>query len=233
MFTNASELVTRSFNLADIVSKDLETVSGSQSAEGLRILNDLLDELSIDGRYVLYYGYMTLPLIEGQEKYNVPGLIDVDPLTFNIGKVRYEMMRVERRQYLGSSRVDDVKSLPFTYYTERVLGGTDIYLYFSPADNYTLNITGKMSLVNVKPFDNLRLQLDGFSISYLTYALAIRLLDAYGLPVPAEIQKRHDIIENQLADIGKKDMTVTRVSSLQSFPMGYWARANLSTGWTP
>ncbi len=233
MTTTATELVSRAFYLSEIVSRDLETVSGSQSSDGLRMLNDLLDEKSMTGRYIPYYGHLSSSLIKGQQKYNFPGLIEVDAITFNIGDVRYAMQKAQRREYFGSNRVDNIESLPYQYYPERVLGGTDIYLYFSPADDYELKITGKLSLLNVGPFSNLRDQIDGFYISYLTYDLAVRLCEYYSVPTPSDIQRRLQTIESQLVNVEPLDFRVNLISSFPTRGVGMYGQANLGRGWLP
>ena len=71
-----------------VVSRDFETVTGSQQADGLDMLNDLLNEKAAKGNMIPYYSHATFNCVIGQEKYNIPGLMEISALTFIEGTVR-------------------------------------------------------------------------------------------------------------------------------------------------
>src|ERR1019366_7669509 len=91
----------------------------------------------------------TFNLVQGQELYFIPNLLQIDALTLNDGVNRYLMIEQSRRDYFATSRVDNIQSLPMTFRQERVLGGTNLYFYFFPNKVYTINYSGKFCFTDV------------------------------------------------------------------------------------
>lgn len=228
------ELISNAYYLSNIVSRDEETVAGSQLADGLRMLNDILSEKSMSGRHIPYYGHSTLNTVKGQEEYDVPDLIVTDAVTFNIGEVRYSMRRRHRKFYFGSPRVDNIESLPYSYHPERIKGGTRLYLYFLPVDVYVVKITGKFALTQLAADDELSDTLDNYYVSYLTYKLAKRLCDFYDITFSQQKMQTLMELEDQLNDISPQDLSIKKMSTLTNKVSGYnWADVNIGRGWRP
>src|SRR6267154_4221701 len=113
------QLVTRSWYLSGIVARRLQSVTGDQATDGLFLLNALLDWKSIQIDLIPYWTYYEFPAEVGVEQYYIPNLFAVESLTFNIGTVRYATSPATRTQYFGTSRVDNINSLPGTWYFNR------------------------------------------------------------------------------------------------------------------
>lgn len=228
------ELISDAYYLSGVVSRDFETVAGSQLADGLRMLNQILSEKSMSGRGIPYYGHSTFNAIPDQEDYDIDNLILVDSVTFNIGDVRYYMQRVSRRPYNGAGRVDDISSLPFSYNVERKLNGSTISLYYLPNQAYKIRVTGKFSLSSLDADTDLTLSLDDFYVSYLTYQLAKRLAQFNGLAFSTDKELTLRKLESQINKIEKPDMSMKTRSVLVSRPRQAvnYAQANLGRGWT-
>ena len=142
----ASTLITRSFYLSQILARDFQTLSGSQEADGLFLLNEALDEKASDVSLIPYYQQYVLNTVAGTESYFIPNLLEADSVTFNIGDVRFSMNEMTRKEYFGTPRIDSLQSLPFSYRIERDLGGSTIYLYFLPSQDFVVKIWGKFGL---------------------------------------------------------------------------------------
>lgn len=227
-----SELINEAWYLSSIVARDLETVSGSQSADGLRILNNLLAEKSITGRYIPYTSHLTIPCEVGVAEYSIPGLVDVDTVTFNLGTVRYPMIRSSVRRFFGTGRIDNIETLPWQYYVERELGGSKIYLYYSPNETYPLNISGKFALSEVEMGQDLNDSLDRFYQIYLQHQLADRMCKFYGLQLNPGVQQTLDTLDKQINNVAPRDYTITKYSTLGSTETFNWGQINLGKGWT-
>jgi hypothetical protein len=145
----AADLITRSWYLSGIVSRNLQTPTGSQMSDGLYLLNALLDYKQIETDLIPYWTYLEIPLIPHQEYYFLPNICDIELTTFNIGTVRYPMESTSRRKYFGSSRVDHISTLPFDWQFNRGEGGGTLSLYFKPAANYSLKMMVKIFLTDV------------------------------------------------------------------------------------
>jgi hypothetical protein len=170
MAYTALQLVTRAFYLSQIVSRDLQVPSASQITDGLYLLNAILDFKRTDLREIPYYRQYDFDTVQGQEKYNVPGLLTVDSMTFNIGPVRYSMAEQTRVGYFGQYRIDNVESLPYEYRMERTLDGTDVYMYFVPSQIFKMKIWGKFGLNSVDLTTNMS---DFYDLLYRIFKIRI------------------------------------------------------------
>lgn len=142
------KLITEAWYTSGIVSREFETVSGTQVNDGLNFLNQILADTTIEKDVIPYYLKYTLPAVAGQEEYYIPNLEQLETLVFFINDVRYQMREIDRKIYFGASRAR-VNSLPFNWHLERCVGGAKIYLYFFPQTNYPLEAWGQFRLSQV------------------------------------------------------------------------------------
>lgn len=233
MTYNTKQLITNAYYLSGIVSRDLQTVSPSQISDGLFLLNSLLNIKSANVRLIPYFKQYDFNAVIGQEKYFVPNLLQIETLTFNIGDVRFSSQYVTRRPYFGSGRVDNIQSLPFSWHFERTLGGTDIYLYFLPQEEFPMKIWGKFALSDVTLDQDLSLTLDLYYIEYLRYALAEYICNDYNITFSPRGYQRLKELEGIIRDISPPDLSLSKISSLESRPGLNWGDVNLGDGWRP
>ncbi|AXH77667.1 MAG: portal protein [Caudoviricetes sp.] len=143
------QLITNAYYASGIVSREFETVSGSQMNDGLQFLNDILADKAIEKDMVPYFTKYEFFAIAGQEQYFIPNLEAIETLTFFLNNVRYQMREINRKVYFGSSRANNINSLPFNWHMERCLNGANLFLYFFPQTNYPLEIWGTFRLTSV------------------------------------------------------------------------------------
>jgi hypothetical protein len=233
MAYTALQLITRSYYLAQLVSRDLQTPTGDQISDGLYLLNAILDFKGTDLRLIPYFTNFTLPTVQGQELYVIPNLLLIDTITFNIGPVRYSMNEMTRYEYFGTPRVDNIQSLPYGYRYERQLDGGNLYLYFLPQDVYQVKIWGKFALTEVGLQTDLSTLYDFYYIEYLRYELANYLCGEYGDTFPEASQKKLDEIRKKLMDVSPKDLAIRKRSYFTGSPSFGWQEVNLFKGWWP
>jgi hypothetical protein len=229
----ATQLISEAYYLAGVVARGQQTVTGQQASDGLRLLNALLAMKTANGRKVPYFSQYTTNAVIGQETYLIPNLIDSEAVTFNQQTIRFSMQEQNRKKYFGSARVNNIQSLPFNFHLERTKGGANLYLYFLPNDTYPITITGKFSLTKIASLDtDLETTLDDFYIEYLRYALADYICNQYNLSFAPQSQTKLNEYEAIVTDVSPLDLTVTKLSSLQSGNGLNWAMVNFP-GWTP
>ncbi len=233
MAYTVTDLVTRAFYLSQVVSRELETVSGQQLSDGLTWLNALLSLKSANSRLIPYYQLYQFNAVPTVEEYFVPNLVQPETLTFNIGPVRYSTQPVSRRPYFGAGRVDNIYSLPFNWHFERTLGGSNIFMYFIPDQNYPIKIWGKFGFTDVTLNQDLLTLYDQYYIDYLRYRLAQRICSEYGIPMQPQAYQELLEIEDELVDVSPPDMTLTKYSSLQGSTGINWGDINIGRGWRP
>jgi hypothetical protein len=227
----ASLLISRAWNLSGIVARDFETEMGSEGADGLFLLNELLEYKACDLKLIPYFQRVEFNLVQGQERYYIPNLYQIETFTFNIGEVRFPTFSASRTQYFGDGRVDNIQALPFEWHLERTWGGSYFYVYFLPQQQYLGKISGKFALTNVELQTNLAEFYDGFYISYLRYALANFMSLEYDITFAEDKAKMMRQMEQKLIYVSPPDLSVRKISFMNSNAPFSWAHANISPAW--
>lgn len=229
-----SNLITDAYYLSSIVSRDFETPTGSQMSDGLRLLNDVLADRTIDNGTIPYSKKLAITATPGVSIYTIQDMINLEIFVFYIGDVRYETQNQQRYQFFGTYRATNIQSLPFSWHFERELDGGKLYLYFIPNDAYPMEVWGTFSLSSVTEFQDLSLTLDRFYTNFLKYLLAQRLCEFNSFSVPQaitiQLEKYYQWI-NKSSNV--MDLRQRKVSSLSDGTSINWAIVNLSSGWVP
>ncbi len=232
-----TQLVNESFYLSSVVSEEFETVSGYQLNEGIDLLNKLISFKAVDDRLIPFFTTYNFDATSSPstEKYNIPGLIEVETLTFVWQTIRYPMQLLSRSEYFATGRANNISTLPSCYFIEKRLGGCDLYMYPLPNIDYTFEIHGKFRLVPVVQGENLLLKYDTFYIEYLRYALADYICQEYQIDNPAQNKMRLKEYESKLYDNSPIDFTMKKSSILQNSCGGpdIYYQANILKGWFP
>lgn len=230
----SSQLISHAYYLAGIVSRDFETVSGSQLSDGLELLNEILSDKSANLGMLPYSSSYNFNAVAGQSEYFIEDLLSIEVFVFFIDNVRYETRKQQRNEFQGSFRNVDVDSLPFNWNFERKLDGGTLSLYFVPDENYPLEIWGEFALSEVTEFQDLRLTLDKFYINYLKYALAERLCDFFSYSIPLSVEKQLKRYNQWIYNnTNSMDLRLKKISSLSTEPAINYGIVNLSDGWIP
>lgn len=244
----AQQLITRSWYLSGIVARNLQTPTGDQITDGLMLLNSLLDYKQIETDLIPYWTYIEMPLIGGQEYYFLPNVAEVESATFNIDVVRYPMVNTTRRTYFGSSRVDNIQTLPFNWNFNRGQGGGTISFYFLPQADYPLKLMVKLflndvglqtDLTNISstlPYTFLQTQNAGFDtsyIEYLRYALAQYMCSEYGISFNPESKEILTKMQRELMFLSPPDLSRVGVSILGEGTGYNWGDINIGHGYRP
>ena len=145
-----TELISEAFYTSGIVSREFQTVAGDQVITGLLKLNEILSDTAIETDMLPYYttSYKFFSQIN-TEMYFIPNLDQCETLVFYLDTVRYQMRKNPRDQYFGQGRAQNVQSLPFNWHVERTLGGSNLFIYFFPDQDYPMEITGLFRLQSV------------------------------------------------------------------------------------
>lgn len=228
----AAELITNSFYTSGVISEELETPSANQMSRGLRLLNNLLSYETLNVRRIPYrlYSFTSTP---NDGDYFINNLIAIQTLTYLIdGNVRFATQLKSRTQFWGEGRANNIQSLPFSYYPERVKGGMNVYLYFKPDKAYVINIYGKFGLESVTFDTDLEQTYDDFFIDYLEYALAQKICGAWNIEFQPENERMLQNYSSRLNYLYPLDGSMIKQSTLTSRRGSVWGQANLGKGFT-
>jgi len=234
MAYTAQQLITRSFYLSGIISREFETPSGSQIQIGLDTFNSLLDWLSIETQALPFFKLQPFIALQGVEKYFIPNLFEIEDLTFTYSSnVRWPSSYQSRSKYFGTFRANNVSTLPFSFRPERTIDGMDIYLYPIPNQNYEMTIVGKFGLRNVTLQTDLSTEYDQGYLEYLRYLLAPRLCDEFGGSLPETTERRISEMKTQLMYLTGRDLTCNKTSVFSRQNSLNWGMVNLYRGLLP
>lgn len=226
------QLVTNAYYESGIVSRGFETVGGQQATDGTQFLNEIIADKTLDKGLIPYYLEYDFAAVIGQEKYFIPNLISVDTFVFFINTVRYQTQNRGRRDYFGTSRANNIQSLPGSWHLERCYGGANLYIYFLPDQNFPLTLWGLFRLASVVINQDLSLTLDQFYINYLKFELAVRLCDEYNYAVPPGVMRQFTKYEDNMKKrSGPLDLQLIKLSSLQKRGGINYGQVNLGHGW--
>lgn len=238
MAYTTQQLITNAYYLSQIVSRGLETVTQDQISDGLFRLNGFIAMKGANTKLVPYYKKVNDFFIAGQEKYFIPGLTHIETLTFFLNNnngssvVRFEMLEETRWEYFARARVQKINSLPFQWHLERVKGGSDLYIYFSPLENYAYEMLGKFELAPVALNQDLEVTYDNFYMEYLTYGLAIYLCEYYDVIPAISVVKTFKDMEHHLTTLSRIDLTNRKLQYFGSRNGFNYAQASFKSGWT-
>lgn len=260
MAYTAQDLITRSWFLSGIVARNLQTPTGDQIYDGLQMLNDLLNFKQIETDLIPYWQYITFNAVPQQEFYFLPYVAEIETSTFNLGVVRYPMVSTSRTNYKGSSRVDNIYTLPFSYNYERGVGGGTFGMYFIPDQAYPMKMMAKIFLVDVDLTTDLQNVTESFNnvyavpnyttysfinnsiqgydtayVEYLRYSLARYMCSEYGIEFNPQSERIFQSYQRKLMYESPPDLGMKKVSILysDSNPGYSWADCNLGRGWRP
>jgi hypothetical protein len=226
------QLINNAHYESGIVSRGFETVSGQQAKDGLQFLNDLIADKTVENGLIPYYQQYDFAAVTGQERYFIPDLIEVDTFVFYIDTVRYQTENRARREYFGTSRADNIQSLPGSWHMERCFQGANLYIYFKPNENFPLTLWGQFRLQQVTINQDLSLTLDRFYINYLKFDLAARLCAEYNYTIPGAVAKELAKYEDNISKkSGPMDLRLVKLSSLQRRGGINYGQVNIGKGW--
>jgi hypothetical protein len=233
MAYTASKLINKAYYLSGIVARDLQSVSGSQSSDGLDLLNLLLAMKNVDYRLIPYFKSHDIVAVPAQEKYFVENLVAVENFVFYINSVRYAMRGTSRNQYFSSPRAENIESLPYQWHLERTKGGSNLFIYFLPNTDYPMTLWGKFGFDEVSLETDLSLIFDPFYIEYLRYGLAEYICSEYNVMFQPQSLQKLKSFEQELIDISPTDFSMNKISSFSKGVDFNYGVANLGMGWWP
>lgn len=229
-----SNLITDSYYLSKVVSREFETPTGAQMSDGLNLLNDVIADRTINQSTIPYTQRLSFNAVPDQSEYVIDNCIDIDVFTFYIQSVRYQTRNQQRQEYFGSFRATNINSLPFNWHFERQLNGGTLYLYFTPDVAYPLEIWGEFRLLTVTMFQDLSETLDRFYTNFLKYLLARRICEFNSYNVPESVTRQLDDYFKWISNNSNvMDLSQQKVSTLAGGATVNYGMVNLSFGWVP
>jgi hypothetical protein len=228
------ELITESYYVSGIVAEEFETPIGSQITRGLKLLNEVLARKRIDDATLPYYTQHDFVLEAGVETTFIENLTECELLTYKMGDFIYSMYNQSRRPYWGSPRPTNVETLPTYFTTDRVKGGMNISVRFSPQEDYTASLWGLFALNSVTLHQDLSIIFDEYYIAYIKYDLARLLCIQNSRPIPMDVLTEYHyydkLIRNRSANIDLKNVCISTIGAKMTIG---WGQINICPATVP
>src|ERR1700742_4428793 len=106
MAYSARQLITEAYYLSGLYSRRLETLDGADISFGLKLLNDLIADKTVDITLIPFYREYQVSTVQGESIYYITGLVEIETETFNIQDTRFGTQRLSRKEFFGYSRQD-------------------------------------------------------------------------------------------------------------------------------
>jgi len=214
-------------------SEELDTLSPKQESQGLILLNQLLDFKTAEISQIPYYQPYNFTAVVGQEEYFIPLLVYPSTITFTLGTVRYEIDIIQRKQYKGWGRANNITTLPSQAYFQRTLNGTNLFLYPLPNLAYPFEIEGKFGFSSVTIDEELT-AFEGFYLRYLKYALAEDIADEYQISLTPSQERKLRHMERMIRDVSPPDLSLDIMQVLGNGPFSLnYGDVNIGKGFRP
>lgn len=188
MTTTSLQVITDAYYLSNVVSQQFQSLTGYQANQGLRLLNQILADKTIQPGLVPFFEKYDFDLVTGQQDYFIPNLIDGQTFTYFVDQNRFPAWEIGRQDMFGTFLPNGANTLPTFWHFEVRLGGSTLSLMLPPDRDYPAQIYGKFSFQNVTINQNLELGMNGYYIGFLTFDLARRLAMTNSRPVSDDVQ---------------------------------------------
>lgn len=236
--TVVRELINYAYYKSGIVSPDAETPDSRQMQDGLRLLNQLVSELNITGEFIPYIKDDKFTTVPGQETYSIQTLLNdmssIREVSLTWNNIRYYLSQATEKEYKTSPRADNISSLPYEYYIQRISeSGYNLSFYFIPDKEYTITITYKISYDELSIGQDLTQITDNFFISFLEAKLAERLCLYYNIDPPTNLDKLLFKLEKKIKNMTPPDLISRRSGFLRNNNTINYGDVNLGKSWRP
>jgi hypothetical protein len=156
-----NDILDGAYRIIGVVSND-RNLSNSETKQGLRVINQLLDHYSAEPNLIAYDDVISFPLVEGQESYTISDQLPADVTNKRLvylkyvnlidnGRYRYPV-RVENDTMLYRySRDETYKRRPTIVFLQNEIGQSRITFIQKPEKIYTCIIKGKFILDHLEP----------------------------------------------------------------------------------
>lgn len=221
--TTALDIISESLRIAGVLGQT-EVANAAQADQGLLLLNDLLDMLSIDRTNIYTITQNSFTLVNGQASYTIGATgnfvmtrpVVIDNVFIRINSIDYKLLPLSNKDYDGIAYKNN-GGFPSHYYYDANFPLGTIYLYGVPTQG-TLYIDTWSVLTQ---FTNLASNIT-FPLGYnlmIKYQLAKMVAGRYGsMLTQADMQ----IANDSLAAIKNRNLpSYTMKTELQTGTRGY------------
>lgn len=197
--TTARQFINRALKKIGILGVG-ETISAEEAADGLVVLNDMLDSWSVDGGLVYTDTVETFTLTTaasytigsgGDFNTTRPYIITAAYVTRSGGTTDYPLRMYSLEQYARLTDKSTGNGIPELIYYDNNSPLANIYLYPAPASGYTLTLHTRKPLTSFTTLDTDLSFPPGYSKAIVNN-LAVDLSDEYAIQPTATLVKNAD-----------------------------------------
>lgn len=170
------EIIKQAYHLSGILPTPTYSVQGNPDllVVAKNLLKLIINKINIDGEEVSLNSQQSLNLTAGVNTVTLPGVIKLIKTQFILGNVRINVNVESVDRFYNEARIVDARSIPYEGYAKRTGDGIDLILYFTPVENYKLEINAIKSLDYLGIDDDITSELELY-YSLLVWELANKI----------------------------------------------------------
>ena len=229
-----NEVIVEAFQLLGEVGSD-ESPAGSMLAQGLYILNELIDDFASDGTHISYVQDLSFTAIQGQSTYSVSNVMSADITADRIVSIEYANYTVSNtlvypiRIINKSEYYNLVRLTPPTLearlgyvFLDKQIQQSIINFYPAPDQPYPVDLRCKF-MVDQFVANSVITNIPPWVVRFIRYSLTRELKQVYPSGNwPAESEEEYQRLRAKFTQSNDNDMTVRTSAILQSPRPFYW-----------
>lgn len=223
-----SELIYRAYVKSNVISNEGETLTSAQNAEALFELNRLIEILNLDGAEISLITTEQFTLTEGTTFINLTDYLQLKKVEYFLGNVKLDLALLPMEEFYRAAVLPSVTSIPICLYSQRNETGIVLNLYFTPGNDYVIEVHGLKRITQDLAIGDTISGLDQFYIPLLYFELAAALRDNNDLPDSPSVNRKIAQIKDRLRHIKTYDVMLNTVQCTPILSPQQQARQNVS-----
>lgn len=194
------ELITNAYDWGRIFPSGSGDIDSPDIEKAERYLRSIIRVINLKGDVIFLNSQTSLNMTAGNDTIPLDGYIKLIKAQFILGNVRIDIDLLNVEQFYSNAAVLNTQSIPYCAYPKRRGGGIDLLVYFTPNQNYVLEVNGIKSIEYLTRDDEITSELEMYE-DLITWELAARLRKAIGFDPDAEIASEITRIRGDLRSI--------------------------------
>ncbi len=232
------ELITNAYEWGRISPSGGGGIDSPEIERAEKYLRSIVRVINIKGDVIALNNQLTINMTAGKDTVALDGYIKVLKAQFILGNVRIDIDLLNIEGFYDNDSIVNASSIPYCAYPKRRAGGIDFIVYFTPNQDYTLEINGIKSISDLTRDDEITSELELYE-DLITWELAARLRKAIGFDPDAEIASEIARIRRDLRSIKpiNSSMSLSNIGSHGSseslYKVATSGQEGLLGGWRP
>lgn len=194
------ELITNAYDWGRIFPSGSGDLDSPNIEKAERYLRSIIRQINIKGDVIFLNSQTSLNMTAGNDTIPLDGYIKIIKAQFILGNVRIDIDLLNVEQFYTNAAVLNTQSIPYCAYPKRRGNGIDLIVYFTPNQDYILEVNGLKALEYISRDDDITSEFEMYE-DLVTWELANLLRKSIGHDPDMEIKGNIARIKRDLRSI--------------------------------